>query len=225
MALKTLFQDIMWNLNTLSSIDNHQTLLVTGDKLNFDTRFFQSIRRALSEDGRKNVLNAIEKTLYLSDELLSSYQHSHYLCPGRIPQHEEEKEMANHMLTHILEIESKKEKVIEGLEKLATFERYQADASFQISISNFKNKIHQLYLKCVEIRHKYNYKVSDVKTPPFENTTILSLLKQNSAKLSSPRFTPFDFTVVGNTISGTTTSGTTKNIKLDPEISLNQINI
>jgi hypothetical protein len=155
MALNTLFKDIIWNLDTICSIDNHQTLLVFGDKLNFDDRLFQSIRRAMTDDGRSQIVSAIDKTLTLTNELLTSYKHSNYIQPSIKYTYQEQMDIAENINNNVTEIENKKDNVVTGLQVLSTFERYTSDAAFQIKIKSFIQNINKIYEKCTNLRQIY----------------------------------------------------------------------
>jgi hypothetical protein len=158
MSLTTLFKDVAWNLDTVASIDNHQTLLVFGDRLDFDTRVLQSIRRALTDDGRDQILRVIDKSLTLAKEMLVSYQHSVYLqrpIQFHTLLHQEHLDIAETINNQVGELNDKKEKIIQGLTILSTFERYKQDSAFQIKIANFISVVERLCTKCVELQTKY----------------------------------------------------------------------
>ena len=156
MALNTLFSDIIWNLDTISFIENHQTLLVNGDKLCFDDRFLQSLMRIVTDDGRQQILAAIEKTYLMTHELLNSYQHSTYLQPYQGTLYQEKVDIADNINHHLSEIESKRDQVIKGLQILSTFERYTMDSSFQIKIKKFISQTINISRKCVTLQKRYS---------------------------------------------------------------------
>jgi hypothetical protein len=156
MALNTLFKDIIWNLDTICSIDNRQTLMVFGDKLNFDDRLFQSIRRAMTDDGRSQIVTVIEKTLTLTNELLTSYKHSNYIQPSMKYTYQEQMDIAENIANNVTEIQNKKDNLIKGLKFLSTFERYKSDAAFQIKIKNFIGKINRIFKKCENLINIYD---------------------------------------------------------------------
>ena len=156
MALNTLFHDISWNLDTIKSITNHQTLLVVGDKLNLDDRYIQSIRRSFTFDSRKQILQVIEKTLVSTRELLISYQHSTYLQQSSSTHvYQEQIDVAENIYANVQELLHKKDGVLQGLQILATFERYTKDTAFQIKIQNFSKHVQSLHQKCLQLKQRY----------------------------------------------------------------------
>lgn len=53
--LSVIVSDMLLNLDILGSISNHQTLMVDGDRLRFDTRYAQWIRRSVTGDSRAQI--------------------------------------------------------------------------------------------------------------------------------------------------------------------------
>jgi len=154
MALNLIFSDVIWNLETISSLDNHQTLLVFGDKLNFDNRLFQSVRRTFTDDSRTQIASAIEKTLALAKEIFTSYQSCVYMNPTTL-RCQEQDDVADNIVNNLKLLESKKDGFLRGLQILSTFERYKGDPSFQIKIGLFTTNIKALADKCAVLRSKY----------------------------------------------------------------------
>ena len=158
MALNSLFKDIMRNFNTVANTNNHQTLMVKGDKLDFDNRNFQALRRMISDDGRKEIIKVISKTLKLTQELLHSYQNSIYLQQLTPYSYQ-----AENIFNNVNELQEKKEGILQGLDVLGTFERYVNDPSFQLEIDEFKKIVHRICDKCLSISKQYKKMVNDIK--------------------------------------------------------------
>ncbi len=147
MALQTSFDDVMWNLKILSSIDNNQTLYTKGDKLYFDNRMCQFLRRYFDGDSRTKIQNVIDKTLKVLNEIITSYklvlqkeQNGTQLC-----------NLSDTVETNIQEFLNIYDQVNKGLETLSTFERYNSDMEFKISTETYKKKIINMVKNCKEI--------------------------------------------------------------------------
>ncbi len=160
MSLDTLCTDILWNFEILSSLEPNQTLLVSGDRLSFDTRRFQSLRRALTDDSRTQIVTTINKTLTLLGEMLTSYQYSVYLQPpvggyvGHGSASQERFDTTERMYDNLETIVSKYEGVVKGLNVVKTFERYTKDVGFLIDIERIKVDLGKLIAKCSALIEK-----------------------------------------------------------------------
>lgn len=136
MALKVLYSQINWNIEMIASITNDQTFYVVDTKLIVEDRMFSSFLWR-SPETRKAILSAVQTTLNMLDELLTSYQNSNFL---QTPLYYEKDATTNRNITDEIqnqldEICKKQDKVESGLKRLATFTRYQRDHSFQLSIN------------------------------------------------------------------------------------------
>ena len=147
MSLNLVFKDVMWNLNTISSVDNHQTLLVVGNKLHIDTRLFQFLRRNWNNNNRENIINIINHTLDMENEIIDSYQHSSF----KHTQHDTAKEITS----NLLDLAKEKNNFVSGLRVLSSFERYDKDAAFQIKINRIVDRVDKLSEKCLVIHKEF----------------------------------------------------------------------
>lgn len=142
MALAIVASDVLLNLDIIGSITNHQTLMVEGDRLRFDTRYIQWVRRPLTGDSREQIKAAIDKTLSTCEELLHSYQCNTYVIGSDASKMQHEQIM---IVTNIADtlhnIVIRKGKVAAGLEILSTFERYTHDPEFKIQMSRFGERM------------------------------------------------------------------------------------
>lgn len=154
MSLATVVSDILWNLDIISSIGSHQTLLVDGDKLGFDTRYMQWLRRPMTGDSREEILHAINKTFKLFEEVLHSYQCNSYINNAISHVHQEQLEIADNILTNLKNLMKRKDKVVQGLITLSTFERYNNDSGFKIEMKRFEERMMKLYQKSEQIEQK-----------------------------------------------------------------------
>jgi hypothetical protein len=143
MAVPTIVSDILLNLDILGSITNHQTLLVEGDRLRFDLRYAQWVRRPLTGDGREQIKTVIEKTFSICEEILHSYQCNSYITNPDIVNHEQTM-IVNNISDTLNNIVTRKTKVIQGLETLSTFERYTGDPAFKIQMSRFCERMSRI---------------------------------------------------------------------------------
>lgn len=148
MALKSLTGDILWNFDILGSIDLHQTLLVDGDRLNFDNRYLQSVRRTISQDSRDHVLRVIQKTFDQCEELLHAYQCNVYCHQQRKELKQEQLDIVTTIHDNINHILSRKQRLIDGLTNLASYERYANDSAFKIEIQRFLDRVEKICKKC-----------------------------------------------------------------------------
>lgn len=139
MTLALVASDILFNLDILGSVSAHQTLMVEGDRLGFENRYAQWVRRPLSGDGRKQIKDAIEKTFAICEELLHSYQCNMYI--GQETLQHEQKMIVNNISNTLKSIISRKQRVLDGLETLSTFERYNQDPEFKIQMSRFSDRM------------------------------------------------------------------------------------
>ena len=166
MALQTVVNDILWNLDIISLVNTNQTLLVDGDKLGFDMRYLQGLRRPLTGDSRNQILAVIQKTLNLCEETLQSYQFvlnsdsQRLFCEkiGSIPDtvwlQNEQIDVINNVYDNLQNFISRKKGVIRGLQNLSTFERYNNDTSFKIDLNRFVQKLEKFIRKCENVRTK-----------------------------------------------------------------------
>jgi len=166
MALNTLVQDILWNFDILSRVSLHQTLLVVGDKLDFDQRYMQCARRTFSGDSREAILHAISKTFIHCEEILGSYQYVinneslRILCEKMDSIHDmiwlqnEHVETGNAIFENLQHFIDRKNGVIKGLNILSTFERYNSDTAFKIELQRFVEKIEKFIRKCENMKLK-----------------------------------------------------------------------
>jgi hypothetical protein len=187
MALNTVVNDILWNLDTIGSINNHQTLLVTGDRLNFDTRYMQFIRRPFTGDSRDQILNTVEKTFKLFEEVLHSYQCNHYLNPQAKHIHQEQVEIADNIVNNIYALKERKDAVIQGLTTLSTFERYNDDSGFKIKMKGFMERIVKLYAKCESIQQRITSRLPNACGPNTQSSCCYQV-PQTSSSLSSNHY-------------------------------------
>lgn len=145
MALAVIVSDALLNLDILGSITINQTLMVDGDRLRFDTRYAQWFRRSVSGDSRQQIQNAIEKTFTIFEELLHSYQCNIHIIQPDTPNMKHEQAMIVTRIADTLKsICARKTKVIEGLDKLSTFERYSGDSEFKIQMTRFGDRMQNI---------------------------------------------------------------------------------
>ena len=166
MALQTVVNDILWNLDIISEITNQQTLMCDGNKLEFDNRYLQYIRRSLSNDSRQLILHTIQKTFLLIEEIIQSYQYvlsseSLRVLTDKTPEipdgvwvQNEQVDIANNIYDNLQNFILRKAGVIQGLRTLSTCERYNTDTSFKIEMNRFIDKTEKLTRKCENIRLK-----------------------------------------------------------------------
>ena len=166
MALQTVVNDILWNLDIISEVTNQQTLKCDGNRLEFDNRYLQYIRRSLSNDSRQLILHTIQKTFLLIEEIIQSYQYvlsseSLRVVTNKTPEipdgvwvQNEQVDIANNIYDNLQNFILRKNAVIQGLRTLSTFERYNTDTSFKIEMNRFIDKTEKLTRKCETIRSK-----------------------------------------------------------------------
>jgi len=154
MALQTVVADILWNLDIIGAVSNHQTLLVDGDKLAFDTRYLQWLRRPVTGDSRSQILAAVDKTFQLFEEVLHSYQCNSYISNTTTHVHQEQLEIADNILNNLQNLMSRKTHVNNGLSTLSTFERYNDDSGFKIEMNRFSERMQKLCRKCETLKQK-----------------------------------------------------------------------
>lgn len=187
MALPTVVSDILWNMDILGSITNHQTLWVDGDKLGFDTRYMQWLRRPLTGDSREHILHAVKKTLTLFDELLQSYTLIHSNNRSR----QDEVELDEIMLNNLHELNKREDKVNKGLSILSTFERYNGDSAFRMEVERLNREVQRLCQKSRALVSKMNGQLgrtSSLHDPshcPYLNQNNSTLLTQSCPSTSS----------------------------------------
>jgi len=154
MSLKLHVEDVLWNFDTIGGVDNHQTLTVSGDKLGFDDRYLQSVRRTFTGDSRESVMETIKTTFDRADEILKAYQCNYYIQPNTPHIHQEQIEIVKEMQNHVKEIHDRCDPLSNGLDRLSTFERYINDSSIQTKISRLKKRVQQLRSKCQHLSEK-----------------------------------------------------------------------
>jgi ribosome-associated translation inhibitor RaiA len=152
MALSNMFKQISWNLDMVASLGNNQTFHVVDTKLYIENRFLQSFLR--STESRNLILDAIDNTCSMIDELLESYQNSVFLQPhvfyeSRINSTTEE------MKNQLTELCVKEAAVVAGLTKLGTFPRYQTDSCFLVHIARIVAEFKKLCARANAIREKH----------------------------------------------------------------------
>jgi hypothetical protein len=124
MALKTILSDAMFNLDSISEVNIHSTLLVKNNKLICDTRYLQFIQRFINGDGRFEILDTIKKTFVVLDEIIHAY--AHYKL--------KKSELYEDISYNVQELINRKTSVIDGLVKLGKFKRYEQDVTFKINL-------------------------------------------------------------------------------------------
>ena len=159
MALCLMFEDILWNLDTICRITSHKTLLVTGDRLSLDDRALQAFRRPFTADGRESILSAIAKTLRMYDELVCNYSFSLYLNPPPQVTYLQQRSVAEVMLGQLTDLVHRRTSIAEGLKTLATFERYIHDTSFQIKAHGFVAQFERLADRAANLRQEASTRV------------------------------------------------------------------
>ncbi len=187
MALSMIVSDILWNLDVLGAVTNHQTLLVLGDKLAFDNRYLQWVRRPISGESRSHILSALEKTFGLFEEVLQSYQSNTYVNTPGVLSHEQS-EIADNILINLRNLMERRECVTTGLNTLMTFERYNHDSAFKIEMNRFMERMERLCKKCQSLTCRIEktplrlYHSSPIvpPDPPNSPLTALSLMRQES---------------------------------------------
>jgi len=193
MSLSMVVSDILWNLDVLGAVTNHQTLLVSGDKLAFDNRYLQWVRRPISGDSRSHILSALEKTFGLFEEVLQSYQSNIYVNTAGNLSHEQS-EIADNILINLKNLVDRQECVNTGLNTLMTFERYNHDSAFKIEMNRFMERMDRLCKKCqnltsriekapLRLYHSSPIVSHESTSSPF---TALSLMRQ-TADESTPK--------------------------------------
>jgi hypothetical protein len=160
MSLTNLFNQIVWNLDMISSLGNNQTFYVVDTKLFIENRTMAGYWR--SGETRVLILDAVEYTWTSIDELLTSYQNTNFLQP-HIFYESRKNDVTEKIKSQLQEFVNKEEKVLEGLNRLATFTRYQTDSSFLVRIgrmiAEFKRlclRANSLSLKQIELKSQVN---------------------------------------------------------------------
>ena len=173
MALKVMYSQISWNLDMIGGLNLDETFYVVDTKLFVENRTFASFLWRCA-DTRKSILIALQTTLNMLDELVTSYYNSNFF---QLPffHGKNSSQTLEEIQTQLCEIYSKQDKVTSGFQRLATFKRYQLDHSFQLSINRIIvdfskncNRAKILHSKHVdEIPRQYdvskNAKMSDFK--------------------------------------------------------------
>lgn len=148
MALQTVVADVLWNFDVISSVDSHQTLLLDGDRLQFDTRYAQWLRRPISGDSRKQILVVLERTFARCDEVLHSYQCNTYIGSATSGLLQEQRMIVTNISDTLHSILKRQEPVIKGLKTLGTFERYSVDSAFSIGVTRFVEHMQRICRWC-----------------------------------------------------------------------------
>ncbi len=146
MALSNIVNNIFASLDILVALDSHQTLLVNGDRLAVDSRYFQSFCRAWTRDSRDSILHSINRTLLHWDEVLQAYANTIRLHTNQ--KTPELSDMLMDVYDYLVRMQSRRDKVIQGLTRLTTFQRYAHDTAFKIDVQCFIDKIQKLVRKC-----------------------------------------------------------------------------
>jgi hypothetical protein len=158
MALSTVVADVMWNFDIIGSINIHQTLLVNGDKLNFENRYFQFIRRTITSDGREQILQTIDKTFTICEEILHSYQCNMYVNTEQFENlHQEQLEIVSTIYDTLHNFIDRKKSVMNGLKVLSSFERYNDDPAFRIEIKRFNDRLEKIMKKCEQLKSRMKH--------------------------------------------------------------------
>lgn len=131
MALNTMFKQISWNLDMIASLGHNQTFHVVDTKLFIENRGLPGLWRAAAT--RTLILDAIDNTCNMMDELLTSYQNSVFFQAHVF--YESTNNTTEEMQQQLNELCSKEAVVSAGLSKLATFPRYQTDSSFLVRVA------------------------------------------------------------------------------------------
>lgn len=150
MALSCIVSDIFANLDILIAIEPHQTLLVNGDKLGVDGRYFQSLCRAWTRDSRDSILHAIQKTLLHWEEVLCAYHNCIRLEQSKSGTGEQS-DTLQEVYDYLIQMQNRRELVVRGLNRLTTFQRYAHDTTFKIDIQRFIVRIQKLTRKCTKL--------------------------------------------------------------------------
>lgn len=160
MAVQTVVNDILWNLDIISAVTTHQTLMVYGDKLEFDARYLQHLRRHITNDSRQLILHTIQKTFSLCEEIIQSYQYVlsseslKSICIDSPTVHDsvwlqnEQIDIANSIYDNLQNFIQRKAGVIQGLKTLSNFERYNMDTSFKLEMNRLIEKTEKFTRKC-----------------------------------------------------------------------------
>lgn len=154
MSLKLHVEDILWNFDTIGGVENHQTLTVSGEKLGFDDRYLQFVRRSITGDSREAVMDVIKNTFDRADEILKSFQCNYYIQPDTPHIHQEQIEVVKEIQTNVKELLDRCDPLSEGLSRLATFERYINDSGIQTKIVRLKKRVQDLRTKCQRLTEK-----------------------------------------------------------------------
>jgi hypothetical protein len=151
MALTTCFKQITWNLDMISSLGNNQTFYVVDTKLFIENRSISSMWRC--QETRFLVLDAIEYTWKMTDEMLVSYQHTSFLQP-HIFYESRKNNTTEEIKNQLNELTIREEKVLEGLNRLGTFSRYLSDSCFLVRISHICSEFKRLCVRANELQSK-----------------------------------------------------------------------
>lgn len=151
MALQSVLNDTLLNLDTIAQLSNHQTLCVIGNRVFIDLRYCQAMRRMISGDHRGQVIRTIEITIETVTELLKAYtqnvQFQHYIH-HRSPQ--QPSDFAETLLENIKKLMDRIQPAISGLTTWKTYQRYINDYDFQHNVSDCIEKLNRIQQKYQE---------------------------------------------------------------------------
>jgi hypothetical protein len=145
MSIETVFKDVMWNLDVVANLNNHQTLYVIGDKLATDTRWLQSWRRQTDE--RFAVNAALKNSLEVLKQLLQAYQCNIYLSNIVARMEPEQLEIAQTILSQVHRFTEKEQAIMAGFKRFANFWRYVHDAKFVVQVADIEQRLYTLISK------------------------------------------------------------------------------
>lgn len=148
MSMQLVVNDVLLNFDTIAQLHNHQTLQVVGTRVYIDTRMFQFARRTWSGDNRQVVIQAIEKTLATSSDILKSYSQNQHLYHyiHQTSEHQSS-ELAELMLENMKKILDRVEPAIRGLETWKTYQRYIHDYDFQHKVNDCMEQLKSMAKK------------------------------------------------------------------------------
>lgn len=141
--MSTVFEDVLWNLDTLAELQPNQTLRVDGDRIMLDDRYMQCMRRPITYDGRKKIIQTLGKTLDILDELLKSYDLNRYIgSPHSLTT--EQQDIVDCIYRQLQCLLDRQERVHRGFLTLTSFERYVGDMTVRIELHRFSERLTNL---------------------------------------------------------------------------------
>ena len=75
--LKSVVEPLLYDLDTLKGVQPNLKLRVLDNRLAVDNRYFQTISRMASGDGRDNVYSHLNRVCSQLEDVLESYSHNH----------------------------------------------------------------------------------------------------------------------------------------------------